>query len=322
MDAAITLLPFILLSIVLVLANLEAYSPAFRWLTILSLVTLNSLLVLFGLAGMAMPAGTIPGMPEEATAAYQFLVIGVGVTGVIAFMPLLPPVRRLLARIMPIDPEPAVTITALVYAVYLVGTGLSQQPILTNAEALEFMDFQVTSGLAWAQGVGMVLLALSGLGLFTRRSPREVIVRLGLEPLTLQQFGVAAAGVVGLLGLQVGVTLLWQQVDPAGFAALDAASNVLFGEFTGFWAALTIGLTAALGEELVFRGALQPRFGLLITALLFTIIHSQYGFSPATGLVLLIALLLGWLRQRYNLNVPILVHFGYNFLSVLVLASI
>lgn len=308
---------------VLVLANLEAYSPAFRWMTLLSLVALNGLMLLFGLAGLALPGGgAVPGLPEQAMAGYRTLFIGVGVTGLLAFLPLLPPVRRLLARVMPIDPEPAVTVTALVYAVYLVGTGLSQQPLLTDAEALELMGFQMTSDLAWAQGVGMVVLALTGLGLFTRRSPRQVAERLGLERVTLQQVGVAVAGMAVLLGLQVAVTMLWQQLDPEGLEGLNAAGNVLFGEFTGFWAALTIGLTAALGEELVFRGALQPRFGLLVTALMFTIVHSQYGFSPATLLVLIIALVLGWLRRRYNLNVPIMVHFGYNFLSVLVLANL
>ncbi len=308
---------------VLVLANLEAYSPAFRWMTLLSLVALNGLMLLFGLAGLALPGGgAVPGLPEQAMAGYRTLFIGVGVTGLLAFLPLLPPVRRLLARVMPIDPEPAVTVTALVYAVYLVGTGLSQQPLLTDAEALELMGFQMTSDLAWAQGVGMVVLALTGLGLFTRRSPRQVAERLGLERVTLQQVGVAVVGMAVLLGLQVAVTMLWQQLDPEGLEGLNAAGNVLFGEFTGFWAALTIGLTAALGEELVFRGALQPRFGLLVTALMFTIVHSQYGFSPATLLVLIIALVLGWLRRRYNLNVPIMVHFGYNFLSVLVLANL
>lgn len=308
---------------VLVLANLEAYSPAFRWMTLLSLVALNGLMLLFGLAGLALPGGgAVPGLPEQAMAGYRTLFIGVGVTGLLAFLPLLPPVRRLLARVMPIDPEPAVTVTALVYAVYLVGTGLSQQPLLTDAEALELMGFQMTSDLAWAQGVGMVVLALTGLGLFTRRSPRQVAERLGLERVTLQQVGVAVVGMAVLLGLQVAVTMLWQQLDPEGLEGLNAAGNVLFGEFTGFWAALTIGLTAALGEELVFRGALQPRFGLLVTALMFTIVHSQYGFSPATALVLIIALVLGWLRRRYNLNVPIMVHFGYNFLSVLVLANL
>lgn len=308
---------------VLVLANLEAYSPAFRWMTLLSLVALNGLMLLFGLAGLALPGGgAVPGLPEQAMAGYRTLFIGVGVTGLLAFLPLLPPVRRLLARVMPIDPEPAVTVTALVYAVYLVGTGLSQQPLLTDAEALELMGFQMTSDLAWAQGVGMVVLALTGLGLFTRRSPRQVAERLGLERVTLQQVGVAVVGMAVLLGLQVAVTMLWQQLDPEGLEGLNAAGNVLFGEFTGFWAALTIGLTAALGEELVFRGALQPRFGLLVTAVMFTIVHSQYGFSPATLLVLIIALVLGWLRRRYNLNVPIMVHFGYNFLSVLVLANL
>jgi membrane protease YdiL (CAAX protease family) len=50
---------------------------------------------------------------------------------------------------------------------------------------------------------------------------------------------------------------------------------------------------------------------------LFTIIHSQYGLSPASLIILAIALVLGVLRDRTSLTVCILVHFGYNFVSVL-----
>ena len=51
----------------------------------------------------------------------------------------------------------------------------------------------------------------------------------------------------------------------------------LLGSIPGI---LTLGLAAGIGEETLFRGALQPRFGLLITSLLFALLHSQYGITP------------------------------------------
>jgi membrane protease YdiL (CAAX protease family) len=241
----------------------------------------------------------------------------IGLTGLLGFLPFLRPVRRFVARVLPIDPDSAVHMTALVYAVYLVGQGLGQQPLLTNAEVLGSLGLEVTSGAVWAQALGLALLAMTGIGLFVRRDWRQALDRLGLAPVTLRGLGVAAGGVVALMALQIVVALAWQQVDPAGFQALEDANNLLLGQFTGLGAALTIGLSAALGEELLFRGALQPRFGLLATAILFTMVHSQYGLSPATLLILAIALVLGWLRVRTSLTVCILVHFGYNFTSVL-----
>jgi hypothetical protein len=68
---------------------------------------------------------------------------------------------------------------------------------------------------------------------------------------------------------------------------------------------------------MIFRGAALPPFRLLLTSVLFTILHSQYGFSPASLLIFVIAIVLGVLRYRTNLTVCILVHFGYNFTSVL-----
>ncbi len=318
MEVSITLLPFVLLSIILVLANLESYSPAFRWLTYLSLISLNTLLLAAGLVGMALPPTGLPGLPPEATDAYTTLLSGMGITGLLAFLPLVPPVRRALARVIKIDPASAVHTTALVYAIYLLGLGISQQPLLTNPEVVEGLDLQLTSNLAWAQGIGMTLLALSGLGLFVRRSWRMTAQRLGLVWPSVGDLAAAGGAIAALFALQIGVVLIWRTLDPAGYAKLESATNLLFGQFTpGLAAAFTIGFTAAVGEELVFRGALQPRFGLLLTAVLFTVVHSQYGFSPASLLILLIALVLGVLRDRRNLTVCILAHFGYNFLSVM-----
>lgn len=75
---------------------------------------------------------------------------------------------------------------------------------------------------------------------------------------------------------------------------------------------ISIGLAAAIGEEPIFRGAMQPRFGLLLSAVLFALVHSQYGISLATVIVLLLGLVLGWERKRFNTTTSIITHALYN----------
>ena len=225
--------------------------------------------------------------------------------------------RRLLARFLYIDPSSAVHTVALVYAVYLVGAGIGQQPLASDPEVLGTLgDVGVSSVTIWAQALGMVVLAMTGVGLLTRRNLRQVADRLGLPVPSLRQLGMAVLSVVGLIVFQIVFMLAWQAIDPEGLKKISDASNLLLGDMTGLGGALTIGLAAALGEEMIFRGAALPPFRLLTTSVLFTILHSQYGFSPASVLIFVIAIVLGVLRYRTNLTVCILVHFGYNFMSV------
>jgi uncharacterized protein len=69
---------------------------------------------------------------------------------------------------------------------------------------------------------------------------------------------------------------------------------------------------AAVGEETLFRGAMQPRFGLLLTTLVFALMHSQYGFSAATIIVFLVGLVLGFVRLRENTSSSMICHATYN----------
>jgi len=59
---------------------------------------------------------------------------------------------------------------------------------------------------------------------------------------------------------------------------------------------------------------LQPRIGLMATALLFTSIHTQYAFSLDTAAVLVIALGLGLLRRYTNTTTSCTCHVSYNLL--------
>ena len=75
-----------------------------------------------------------------------------------------------------------------------------------------------------------------------------------------------------------------------------------------------LAAAAGLSEELLFRGALQPIFGIVPTSLIFAVSHVQYGLSPATLTVFLLSVVLGIIRKRSNTTVAILVHAGYNFI--------
>jgi len=73
-----------------------------------------------------------------------------------------------------------------------------------------------------------------------------------------------------------------------------------------------IALAPAISEEILFRGALQPRIGLIATALLFASFHSQYGLSFDTLAVFAIAIGLGLLRKFTNTTTSVISHATYN----------
>ena len=94
---------------------------------------------------------------------------------------------------------------------------------------------------------------------------------------------------------------------------VESLSELLMGPlFATPFGIVSIGLAAAVGEEPIFRGALQPRFGLVLSSLLFALVHSQYGISLATVIVLALGLVLGIIRQRTNTTTSIITHAVYN----------
>jgi len=100
---------------------------------------------------------------------------------------------------------------------------------------------------------------------------------------------------------------------------VDASSQHVFGALSA--TALGIALLAVvpgLSEEILFRGALQPRIGLLATALLFTSTHTEYGLSFVTLEVLVLAIGLGLIRRYTNTTTSCVCHIAYNLLVALV----
>jgi membrane protease YdiL (CAAX protease family) len=78
-----------------------------------------------------------------------------------------------------------------------------------------------------------------------------------------------------------------------------------------------LSICAGIGEEVFFRGAMQPLVGILVTAIVFVAIHGYYSYKNfkvnifALFLTLFI-IFLGWGAEKFSLWHAIAGHFSYD----------
>lgn len=164
-----------------------------------------------------------------------------------------------------------------------------------------------------------ITVALLGVGWLIRRDTHEVLQRLSLQFPTRQDWMTGFAMAIVLYMMLLIASALWTaSVSPDVLEQQTAASQQLFEAFNS---SLVLGLILALltgiSEELLFRGALQPVFGLIPTSIFFTIIHIQYTLTPATVILFVVSLGFGWLRRRISTTSAIIAHITYNFIPFL-----
>ena len=231
---------------------------------------------------------------------------------------LLPPVRHFLAKLIPIDPRSAVHAVSLSFVMLAIisltvtlAVGLETLADISEEAPNDNLASMLVS--VWTQQLTFVLLGLVGVGWLTRRKwlaswerlavvmPRPIEIAIGLGA------GLLFLGVVFLLEIVASAVGL-------GFDEnVERLTEALIGPLAlSLPGILTIGLAAGIGEETLFRGALQPRFGLLFTSLLFALFHSNYGITLSTLAVLILGLGLGLLRIRFNTTTCAIAHASYN----------
>jgi membrane protease YdiL (CAAX protease family) len=281
----------------------------------LGLIGISLLSLFSALALLLMPEPIEPGVQAEGwlgMSAAAFL------TALLAFLPLVPQIRRWLARWLPINPDSLVHMTALAFAIYQIGLSLGQMALIGDLELLANSEDVLTIWDVILSGIPFVIFALAGVGLLIRRRGRGTWQRLGLRRPTWKQL-LAAVGIAGLLlGFDFLVSWVWQGIDPAGYDLLEKVNENLFGDLATVGGAIALGLSAGISEELLFRGAVQPRLGLLLTTVLFTIGHLQYGLTLATLQVFIIGLVFGLMRKRTGgVIVCIVSHATYNMVGTL-----
>jgi membrane protease YdiL (CAAX protease family) len=226
------------------------------------------------------------------------------------------PLRRLVARVVPVNPNDALHTFALqmvvLWIAYWVGMQLSGSSLDPNS----YGQWGVLDPAR--EDLPILAAALIGAGFLIRRNLPETLERLGLRRPRWDHLVVAL--VVTELMIVIGVagdwlTSLWL---PGTETQLNDVSAKLYGGF-GYnplpW--LVLSCSAGIAEETFFRGSLQPRLGIVLTAMLFAAVHTQYGLSFVLLGVAAGGLLLGLLRKHLSTTCSIVAHVAYDTAATL-----
>ncbi len=265
----------------------------------------------------------IPLQPES----FTLLGLGIWVPSLVGILLLLPPLRRGVAAFTAIDPDSPVHAIALSFAMIIViylmfNLGIGLENLANMLEAQAEAGLQTDTVLAlWLQQGATAILAMVGVGWLTRRSLPTTLARLGIVVPSWQQVLLGIGLGLGMVPIIILVEQFAVQYNFGVDQGVEELTEQLLGSlFTTPFGIFTVGAAAALGEETIFRGALQPRLGLILTSLLFALIHGNYGLSIATLIVFVVGLLLGYLRQRHNTTTSMLMHATYNITLALLTA--
>lgn len=239
---------------------------------------------------------------------------GIMATSVVAATLAARPVRERIARVLPIDPDSPVHAYALVLAVILFGSQLATISFIDVLAADRAAPPLSLADLA-ASEAPFLILALAGVGLYIRRNGAAAAQRLGLTRPAWWHIPLALAAAGAFLAFIAGADRLGQIWTPDVAGQVMQTTDHVFGGLQSPVGIAALALLPGICEEILFRGALQPRIGLLPTALLFASIHTQYGLSFDALSVLVVAIGLGLIRKYTNTTTSVVSHVGYNLLA-------
>lgn len=254
-------------------------------------------------------------LSSDLSAQSRFAVdAGFIVTGVAAAGFVFKPIRRDVAAFEPIEADNPVHALALSLATVFFGTQVTFI-FFTDVLAADKAQPPLSIVDLLLNEAPFLILGLAGVGLFMRRRVVEAARRIGYVAPSWWQIALALAAAGGFFALAEGADALNHALSPDIARNVDATTQHLFGQLGGPAGIAAVALIPGICEETLFRGALQPRIGLVATALLFTSIHTQYGLSFDTLAIFLIAIGLGLIRKYANTTASCTCHVGYNLLA-------
>lgn len=237
--------------------------------------------------------------------------------GLALLLPLISSFRKLLAKYTPYDPASPIDLTGLAILLTLIAfLGVS---VLTTGDSSDDLVATSTFTLVVSLIVTMltfVSLAYISVGYRFWRNGYEATERLGIRKPSIMTILIGVGYVIPVLIMNLIGGLLTQIFQPDRTADLDQTLNAMTDGILTPAGALLIGLTAGIGEELFFRGALQPRFGIILTSFAFALMHTQYELTWVILGMFGIGILLGLERQRYGTVAAIITHATMNIIAV------
>jgi membrane protease YdiL (CAAX protease family) len=325
-DLLAQLIPFFYIGIIIYLANQQAATGRGETLVRMLVTSMAILPVVYAATAVlgALNPAMDSALPEiSLTAALISLVIAVALALVSLAAVRVLPVRVALRRVFGAgyDPNSLVHLTAFVLVLALTSVTLSNFALSGGlsglAEEIQ-ADTSAIPSLILTQTI-WILSALLGVGLLVRRTPQQAAARLGLRFPRPEDFNWGLGyGLLCYVGV-IGFVAIWALLtSPELFAEQTAASQQLVGVFSSIPQVFVLSILIGIGEEIFFRGAIQPVFGIGFTSVFFAVLHTQYTLTPATLALFGVSLVLGWLRQRHSTSAAIIAHFIYNFVQLFV----
>lgn len=241
------------------------------------------------------------------TSSYIALLIGT-----IAALTLVPSLRAMTARVIPFDPTswPA---TIGLYA--LAALGVVSAFSLFGSDDTGAISYFALALTAAAE----VALAFVVVGFGFHRNRAEAMERLGLHRPTGRQVLIALGLVIVTFAVSALSSYLVQILQPDLHEQITRNMEEMTSKVQSVWGALALGLAAGIGEEILFRGAIQPRFGIVFTALIFALLHQQYGPSLITVGAFASGIIFGLQRKHMGTVPAIITHAVYNTIAVLLI---
>ncbi len=234
-------------------------------------------------------------------------------TGLGLFLPLMPNVLKLFARFTPMDPASAIDMVGL--SVLLGVGGFLALSYAVQPEPEDAGEVALADLISQFSAFTVLAYILVGVGIW--RSFPEATYRLGLSWPSRRQI------VVGVLGFLVGMVVmvvagvLTQVFQPDFNEEINQATQGITDSVSNPIGAVFFGLGAGISEELLLRGAVQPRYGLLLTSVLFALLHNQYGISFVLAGVFSMGVILGLERKYFGTTAAIITHAIFNTIAVL-----
>jgi membrane protease YdiL (CAAX protease family) len=242
--------------------------------------------------------------PEDVS----YLAIAIGV---IAGLTLIPSLRRLIAKVIPFDPNSWADTIGL----FLLGTivALSSVALFVEADEQEPATYALLIGTALTE----IALALVIVGAPFYRTFKQALKRLGLVVPSLKNVGIALGLVLVAFMISALSSILVRLLQPDLYDRINENLGTMTSGVNSWWGAAILGICAGAGEEILFRGAIQPKYGIIVTSIVFAVLHQQYGASFVTVGVFGVGILLGLERKYLNTTACIITHATYNTLAVL-----
>ncbi len=269
--------------------------------------------LLFGLPGGLLTVAGSALMTTTNLAEGPFILA----SGIAFLIPLFKPLRKLLARVTPMDPNSPIDLCGLALILWVMSffiiSALQSGPMEVGqggAALLENVFWLLLNALTF------VLIAYVAVGYRIYRNGDEATKRLGLSWPSLKVIGISLALVIPAFAISIFGNILTLIFQPEVIDNLQDTMQEMTSGLDNPIGALMIGLSAGIGEEVLFRGAIQPRFGIVIAALFWTSLHAQYEISFVLVGLFGVGILFGLQRKYFGTTSAIISHAVYNMIAV------